>query len=455
VKKQLLTYLNILLISALLISFGGAPAGLAAPAQPDTDATERVSVASDGTQGNERSSPSSISADGRYVAFSSLASNLVSGESNWSSDIFVHDRQSGQTTRVSVASNGTQGNSGSYDPSISADGRYVAFTSFASNLVSGDTNDTGDIFVHDRQSGQTTRVSVASNGTQANDESGRASISADGRYVAFWSAASNLVSGDTNGAWDIFVRDRQSSQTTRVSVASNGTQGNSTSARASISADGRYVAFWSYASNLVSGDTNGAWDIFVRDRQSSQTARVSVASDGTQGNSGSGYPSISADGRYVAFSSSASNLVSGDTNGCGDTFVHDRQSSQTTRVSVDSNGTQGNGSPDYAPSISADGRFVAFSSYAKNLVSGDTNFYLDVFVRDRQSSQTTRVSVASDGTQGNANSYEPFISADGRYVAFCSDASNLVSGDTNGYVDVFVHDRVLGQPKIYLPLIIK
>ena len=206
----------------------------------------------------------------------------------------------GDTMRVSLASDGTQGNGGSGYPSISTDGRYVAFYSGASNLVSGDTNNKGDVFVHDQQSGQTERVSVASDGTQGIGDSLDPSISADGRYVAFSSWANNLVSGDTNIKPDVFVYDRQSEQTTRVSVTSDGTQGNGYSERPSISADGRYVAFDSIASNLVSGDT-GHEDVFVHDLQSGQTERVSVASDGTQGNDDSWYPSISADGRYVAF----------------------------------------------------------------------------------------------------------------------------------------------------------
>ncbi len=404
-------------------------------------ATTRVSVASDGTQGNNSSDYTpALSADGRYVAFYSIASNLVSGDTNDVSDVFVHDRQTGQTARVSVASDGAQGNGHSYGPSLSADGRYVAFGSYASNLVSGDTNEVADIFVHDRQTGQTTRVSVASDGTQGNGRSINSSISADGRYVAFASEASNLVNGDSNGQSDIFVHDRQLGQTTRISVASNGAQGNSYSDSPSLSADGRYVAFWSLASNLVSGDTNGWYDIFVRDRQTGQTTRVSVASDGTQGNNNAYDASLSADGRYVAFRSEASNLVSGDTNGCYDVFVHDRQTGQTTRVSVASDGTQGNGRS-YGPSLSADGRYVAFWSVANNLVSGDTNSWHDVFVHDRQTGQTIRDSVASDGTQGNRESIQPALSADGRYVAFWSYASNLVSGDTNEVADIFVHDR--------------
>jgi len=189
--------------------------------------------------------------------------------------------QAGITTRVSVASDGTQASSGSSRPSISADGRYVAFASDASNLVSGDTNGQKDIFVFDRHTGQTTRVSMASDGTQANSISDWPSISADGRYVAFSSFASNLVLGDTNGRGDIFVHDRLTGETTRVSVASDGTQANGTSSWPSISADGRYVAFGSDATSF--GNTDFRTDIFVHDRQTKETARVSVASDGSTG----------------------------------------------------------------------------------------------------------------------------------------------------------------------------
>ena len=207
----------------------------------------------------------------------------------------------GTTNRVSVSSDETQGNDDSDWSSISNDGRYVAFRSDADNLVSGDTNDFGDIFVRDRQIEITTRISVSSDGAQANDESRNPSISADGRYVVFESDADNLVSGDTNGSRDIFVHDLQTGDTKRVSVASNGTQGNNNSRFPSISSDGRYVAFQSLASKLVNGDTNGYQDIFVHDRQTGVTSIVSVASDGKEGNGDSYGTSISADGRYVAF----------------------------------------------------------------------------------------------------------------------------------------------------------
>jgi hypothetical protein len=243
--------------------------------------TRRVSVATDGTQGNNPPGSPSISADGRYVAFESDASNLVSGDTNNATDIFVYDTVTNTTRRLSVASDGTQGNDPSVSPSISADGRYVAFFSWANNLVSDDTNDTSDIFVYDTVANTTRRVSVASDGTQGNDYSFSPSISADGRYVAFYSYVSNLVSGDTNNASDIFVYDTVANTSRRISVASDGTQGNLDSSFADISADGRYVAFQSSASNLVSGDTNGRQDIFVYDTVANTTRRVSVATDGT------------------------------------------------------------------------------------------------------------------------------------------------------------------------------
>jgi archaellum component FlaF (FlaF/FlaG flagellin family) len=242
----------------------------------------------------------------------------------------------------------------------------------------------------------------------------------------------------------------QSPTTVRVSVDSHGAQGNAASGLygVSVSADGRYVAFESVSDNLVPGDTNGVDDVFVRDRQSGQTERVSVDSSGVQGNGRSNFPSISADGRYVAFWSLADNLVSGDTNGAYDVFVHDRQSGQTERVSVDSSGAQANNSS-FNPSISGDGRYVAFQSYADDLVPGDTNGFADVFVHDRQSHWTERVSVDSSGVQGDGHSYLPSISADGRHVAFLSAADDLVPGDTNAGVDSFLRDRGFPPPDSY------
>lgn len=352
----------------------------------------------------------------------------------------------GETTRVSVGSDGTQGNGLSYNPAFSADGRFVAFWSYADNLVAGDTNGERDIFVHDRESGEATLVSVASDGTQTSPQGSESpAISADGRFVGFDSFADDLVSGDTNEDYDIFVYDRLTGETTRVSVASDGTEGNDdTFGPPAISDDSRFVVFRSNASNLVAGDTNGTGDAFVRDRLTGETTRVSIASDGTQSNGQSGDGDISADGRFVAFPSDATNLVAGDTNEFADIFLHDRLTRKTTLVSVTSAGTQA-GINSYGASISADGRFVGFTSYASDLVEGDTNDAGDGFLRDRLTGKTTRVSIASDGTEGNGPSTAFALSADGRYVAYGSDASNLITRDTNRAADVFIRDRLL-QP---------
>jgi WD40-like Beta Propeller Repeat len=402
---------------------------------------ERISLDSNGNPGNDNSFWSSISGDGRYVAFESWASNLVSSDTNNQMDIFVRDRQTGQIERVNLANDGTQSNMASFGPNISANGRFVGFYTGASNLVANDTNGTGDAFVRDLQTRQTIRISVASDGTQGNGISQDPSLSADGRYVSFWSTSSNLVSGDTNNQKDIFVRDLQTGQTERVSMAFDGGQANGESHWSSISADGRYVVFESIASNLVPGDTNGVKDLFVRDLVTDQTTRISVASDGTQGNGESGDRAIiSADGRYVAFHSTASNLVPGDTNNLRDVFVRDLATNQTTRVSVASDGTQANSDSD-DPAISADGRYITFDSGASNLVANDTNNVRDIFRHDIITGQTIRVSVTSDRTQANNMSdWLSSISEDGRYVSFHSSATNLVEGDTNGQWDVFLID---------------
>ena len=424
--------------SALSVSL--AAVWVAGLAGPTAGQTERVSVGSGGAGGTGASQTPSISADGRYVAFHSFAADLVAGDTNGNDDVFVRDRLNGTTERVSVDSLGAEGDSASFYASISADGRYVAFHGLATNLGAGDTNGTFDIFVHDRQGGATERVSLDSLGAEGDDGSSFPSISADGRFVAFESAATNLFPGDANGTLDVFVRDRQSGTTECVSIDALGVPGSDHSFHASISADGRFVAFDSFAGDLVAGDTNGRPDVFVRDRLLGVTERVSVDSSGTQGNSNSERGSISADGRYVVFDSFASNLVGSDSNGHFDVFLHDRHLGVTECVSRGAGGAQGNSASQQA-SISAHGRFVAFDSFASNLVSGDTNGRGDAFVHDRLLGATERVSVSSAGAQANGSNTAPSISADGRNVAFASQAGNLVSGDTNGNWDVFVRDR--------------
>jgi|GEM_PF-778843 len=413
---------------------------------PPTATTGRVSVSSSGEQGNSESKRPVISGDGRFVAFSSIATNLVAGDTNAREDIFVHDRQTNQTRRVSVSSAGEQANNHNYDPVISADGRFVAFQSDAFNLVTGDGNNNGDIFVYDLQTSTIQRASLSSTGKEGkNGSSFRPSISADGRYVAFQSDTYNLVTNDWGWPDDIFVRDTVAGVTTRVSSAPGGADGNYESEFPAISGDGRYVAFQSYATNLVAGDTNNRVDIFVHDRDTATTIRVSVDSAGNQSNADSYRPAISHDGRYIAFASDASNLVAGDTNGEMDVFVHDRVTHVTERVSVNASGVQAN-EESYSASISADGRYVAFTSFASNLVVNDANNKYDVFVKDRQSGAIERASVLLSGQEGDHNSgdYGLAISANGRYVTFASIATNLVSDDTNSVRDIFVRDRFLG-----------
>jgi Tol biopolymer transport system component len=293
----------------------------------------------------------------------------------------------GTTERISISSTGEQADGDSTAPTISADGRFVAFISEAKNLVPSDTNNTNDIFVRDRQVGTTERVSIATNGTQANGSSGNSinglEMSATGRYVAFSSGATNLVPGGTNGKVQIFVRDRQAGTTSLVSMSSSGIQGNEDSSHPAISADGRYVAFSSFATNLAPGGIIGTQAVFVRDLQAKTTKRVSASSSGAQGKGASDESWISGDGRYVVFYSGASNLVSGDTNGTSDVFVRDRQAKTTKRVSVSSSCAQGNDDSVGLAISGTDGRFVAFGSHATNLVPGDTNDAVDIFVNTR------------------------------------------------------------------------
>jgi len=400
--------------------------------------TTLVSMSNAGMQGNRDSYDPYISNDGRYIAFLSYATNLVPGDTNGQRDVFVHDRMTGETMLVSVSSAGVQGNGESVNASISADGRYVAFSSDASNLVTDDTNGSTDVFVHDRTTGETTLVSKSSTGVKGNNTSDYPNISDDGRYVAFESFATNLVDEDTNSKDDVFVHDRVTGKTILVSKSTNGVQGNDPSYFSSISADGRYVVFESWATNLVDVDTNNTLDVFIHNIVTGETTLISKSSTGVQGNDSSQFPSISADGRYVAFESFATNLVAGDTNNAGDVFIHNIVTGETTLVSKSSTGVQGNAWSHY-PRISADSRYVAFESRATNLVDEGINSIWDVFVHNIVTGETTLVSKSTSGIQGYGGDY-PSISADGRYIAFQSDATNLISGDSNNALDVFLRD---------------
>jgi Tol biopolymer transport system component len=302
--------------------------------------------------------------------------------------VYLHDRVTHTTERVSVASDGTPANSYSYDPVVSADGRYVVFDSFASNLVAGDTNGQRDVFIRDRLAGTTERVSLVADGSQSNAASNAVQVSADGRYVLFQSSASNLVAGDTNGKNDLFLYDRVTHTPERVNLGAGGVQANGYNYGGAMSPDARWVAFGSDASNLVSGDTNGYIDVFVRDRATGAVERVNVASNGSQANWGDSFiGSISADGNVVAFISYADNLGGRDINGYGDIFVRIRSSATTERISVGLDGAEANSESGSSwPQVSANGLFVVFDSLASNLVTGDTNSTTDVFVRQRLSS---------------------------------------------------------------------
>lgn len=403
--------------------------------------TTRVSVSANGTQATQDSISASLSANGRFVGFHAYDTTLVPGGETAGSDILVYDRSSSVPVRVSVSSSGQPTQALTWGPALSGDGRLAVFSSQDSNLVAGDTNGRFDIFLHDLNTGITSRVSLSTGGAQGNgDAAPNPTISDDGRVVAFGSSASNMVPNDTNGEDDVFIHDRQTGQTTRVSVRSDGAQANGRSWGGELSSTGRFVVFSSYATNLVANDTNGKQDVFIHDRETGRTERISVGSSGTQGNDLSEGEAVVANGRYVCFVSYANNLVAGDTNNYPDVFVHDRQAGQTTRVSISTEGVQGN---NYANScdMSDDGRYVAFDSWASNLVSSDTNNAYDVFLHDWHTGETTLLSASTSGIQGNGDSSYPAISADGKVIAYTSEAENLVPGDTNGKSDIFVYDR--------------
>jgi Tol biopolymer transport system component len=419
----------------LLLSLLPASSLLAAPPR-----TMRASVSSTGSQGNSYSESPVLTANGRNVAFASEANNLVDNDGNEAMDVFVHDLLTGKTQRVSVDSAGAEGDGPSFSPAFSADGSLVAFASGAGNLVAGDTNGVYDIFVRNLKTGVTSRISVNSSGVESNGSSSGPSFSANGRFVAFLSYASNLVAEDGNATADVFVHDLKTGITQRASVDSSGAEGNSFSYEPVLSENGRYVAFSSYASNLVSGDNNGTYDVFMRDLVKGVTQRISVDNSGIEGNNESSGPAISSNGRYVAFHSKASNLIQGDGNYAIDVFLRDLKKGVTERVSLDSSGIEGNSTSIY-PTISANGRYVAFHSTATNLTAGDDNVTADVFVRDLRSRITELVSLDDSGIEGNSTSIYPAISGNGRYVAFETYADNLTADDTNEEIDIFVHRR--------------
>jgi len=365
--------------------------GMAAPAAA-APATTRISSDLTGAPAAGHSNRPVLSADGRYVTYNSSASTLVAGDTNGFADVFLHDRRTGRTELVSVSSAGTQGNGESVgEATVTPDGRYVAFASSASNLVAGDTNATVDVFVRDRRAGTTRRVSVGGGGAQADGASVTPFISAGGRFVAFTSTAPNLVPRDTNGTRDVFVRDIAAGKTRRVSVRRDGCQGNGDSDAAAISANGRYVGFVSTATNLgpaVATENNA----YVKDLRTGAVELVSVAPPGVRFADGGTEMSMSADGRRVGFNATPES-------GITQTYARDLSRRVTTLVSVNVSGTDSSGSSSHG-SISPDGRYVGFVSGAHDLPPG-FQFTNGVFVRDLRTATTFQASLTTAGTAPN------------------------------------------------------
>jgi Tol biopolymer transport system component len=327
-----------------------------------------VSRSTAGAAGNNPSGNPALSADGSAIAFTSLANNLVAGDANSRFDIFV--RTSASTARANLSSAGAEANNQSDQSALSADGRYVVFQSNASNLLPGDPTPTAHVYRRDNQTGAIVRLDV-NGGAIGNAEASRPSISGDGQFVAFASLASNLASGDTNNLPDIFVRDVLNGTTARVSVSSQGAQALGESLRPRITGDGRFVAFDSTAANLVGDDTNGLRDVFVRDTLLGTTVRASTGPGGIEGDGESWGASLSADGRFVAFVSSSTTFDPTDTNGLADVYVKDLLTGRISRESAAVNGGNANGAVN-AAALSASGLVLAFESTATNLTSPGT-----------------------------------------------------------------------------------
>lgn len=400
---------------------------------------KQVSVDNQGNVGDGSSKNPSISANGRYIVYHSEAGNLVANDTNNASDIFYHDKKTGATYRITLGSQG-EGNDDSVDPRISDNGRYVVYSSAASNLVEGDTNVKYDIFLFDSKKGATRRVSVGNSGEQGNGGSFIPAISANGRYIVYDSYASNLVAYDHNLSRDIFLFDKKTGKTSMVSVNNAGNPGNDDSSSARISNNGRYIVFHSDAQNLVEGDTNNASDIFLHDIKKGTTRLISANSSGSQGNGGSYHAHISNNGRYVVYASDASNLVEGDNNNAKDIFLYDTKKGTTRIISNSSFGVQGNSTSDN-PRISSRGRYIVYASDASNLVEGDNNNFPDVFRFDKKTGLTSRVSVGEGGIEGTGGgSFSPDVSGNGRFVVYESYADTLLEGDTNKNGDIFLKD---------------
>ena len=374
-----------------------------------------------------------VSADGRIVVLQSAIESALTGNLG-NQQIYAVDRLTGETSIVSVSSSGSRGNGDSESAEISADGRIVVFASEADNLVTGDVNGASDIFVHDRDTGITELVSRNSEGVFGNDRSLDPAVSPNGRYVVFSSVANNLFATDNDPAFDVFLHDRVTNVTEAITEAA-GTSG----VEPSVDASGRFVTFSSLSNQLVPNDTNLVQDIFLHDRFLDQTNRVSLSSDETQANESSRRSRISASGEWIVFESNASNLVPDDSNEISDVFRHNRITGNTDRVSVATGGQQGN---DYSgePDISGTGRYISFRSFATNLVANGGNRASNIFVRDVELNHTRRESEHNDAGSSGGLARDAAMTGDGRYVVFTSTA-RLANPKTDSNRDVFLRDR--------------
>ena len=407
---------------------------------PTAATTTRVHLTNSSAQANGGASTVELTADGLFIGFVSVATNLVATDTNAHSDAFVRDLTTGTNELVSKSTAGVQGNADSYLCDLSDNARYALFVSTASNLVASDVGGFYDLFVRDRQTNTTTLISKSTAGVQGNGDAGCGEISADGRYVAFHTGASNLAT-DTNGSTgDVFVRDTVNNTTTLISKSTGGVQGNGGSAFPDISADGTTVVYESTATNLVAADTNAAQDIFVYVIATGVTGRVSVQNNGSQVTGMSEMGRLSGDGSIATFISYATDVVPGKTSTRGDIIMRDTVNSTTTRVSVSSAFGESNASS-YYHDISDDGNTIVFESYATNLTTPNTGGNSDIFVRDVSTGDTSQVNVATNGTPSDAFSFHARVSNDGLRIAYLSDSSVLVDNDTNSARDIFLYDR--------------
>ncbi len=423
-----------------LIAVLSIVAATATPAAAAKTTIEVVSVDASGDGVAAAELAHDISADGRFVVFGSTEA-VIPGTVFGGVNLFRHDRLTGDVDLVSASVSGDYSKGSATAPAISDDGRFVAFESDATDLAGGsDKNGADDVFVRDMATGQTTRVSSTTSGVAGNGASTRPWVSGDGSTIGFSSWSTDLVAGDTNAARDAFAYDVATGTVERVSLGAKGEQPDDTSLGTGSSHDGRMVVFQSLATNIVTGDTGGMIDVFVRDRVTGAVTLVSADSQGGFGNWDSDDASISGDGDTVAFRSYANDLVANDTNATEDIFVRQLSAGVTTRVSVASNGTQAN-AWSFAADLSNDGKTVVFTSDASNIVPGDSNADFDVFAHDLTTGKTHMLSVGYDGSQGSALALWPKVDGDGSDAIFWSPSPNLVPNDPTPNGEIYLVAR--------------